>query len=374
MQPTAAPRYLPALDGLRALAVLLVLWCHVPPNTSGYPEWLRLLHTVIGPGGLGVELFFVLSGFLITRILLDERQRGVPVRWFLLRRTLRIFPIYYLLLLVMWWLQPRWELAYCALYLGNLLSIQQPYLVWPLGHTWSLCIEEHFYLLWPLLVAFCQPRTAVRCLGFLVMPGALLCAIGLVYYLPVGHEAARAVEHASPVRFLSLAAGSMVAFAEGALWRSPRGTAAIAGLLVAVGVLLLPILQYVLLPHWTGQAPWFPLVATPLVWLLHSVCFATGVLLLCVRFGERQKSRLGWLPLGWLPLGWLTAAPLRGIGRISYGLYLYHLPIYHWLVLPQPTWPRVALALAVTGAVACTSYLLLERPLLRFAARYRGAR
>ena len=94
-------RHLPVLDGLRAVAVLLVLWCHVPLATAGYPEWLRTANTLVGPGGTGVELFFVLSGFLITRILIREREQQVPVRWFLLRRILRIFPIYYLLLLVM---------------------------------------------------------------------------------------------------------------------------------------------------------------------------------------------------------------------------------------------------------------------------------
>ncbi len=87
------PRHLPTLDGLRGIAVLLVLWCHVPLMVPGYPEWLHLAYWLIGPGGLGVEIFFVLSGFLITRILLHERQHGAPVRWFLLRRLLRIFPI-----------------------------------------------------------------------------------------------------------------------------------------------------------------------------------------------------------------------------------------------------------------------------------------
>ena len=69
-------RHIPSLDGLRAIAVLLVLGCHIPPATPGFPDWLGWARTWVVPGNLGVELFFALSGFLITRILLDERERG----------------------------------------------------------------------------------------------------------------------------------------------------------------------------------------------------------------------------------------------------------------------------------------------------------
>ena len=80
------PRHLPVLDGLRAIAVLLVLWSHVPNRTPGYPEWLEIARVFLEPGGLGVEIFFVLSGFLITRILISEQRNQRPVRFFLMRR------------------------------------------------------------------------------------------------------------------------------------------------------------------------------------------------------------------------------------------------------------------------------------------------
>ena len=155
------PRHLPSLDGLRAIAVLLVLWQHVPLHTEGYPLWLEQARWLVNPGNLGVELFFALSGFLITRILLAEQRAGHQVRWFLLRRMLRIFPIYYLLLMVMAFWRPADELAWCALYVSNFADVFAPAAgPKPLGHTWSLCVEEHFYLLWPLAVAFGGPEKA----------------------------------------------------------------------------------------------------------------------------------------------------------------------------------------------------------------------
>src|SRR5262249_34220180 len=130
----ALPRHIPVLDGLRGIAVLLVLWSHVPLVTPGYPQWLQWAHVAVGPGCPGVEIFFVASGFLMPRILLAERERGLAVRWFLLRRVLRIFPIYYLLLAVMLAVDPRPEIAWCALYLSNLQSILDLTPNWPLQH------------------------------------------------------------------------------------------------------------------------------------------------------------------------------------------------------------------------------------------------
>src|SRR5262249_44746682 len=139
----AGVSWLPILDGLRAVAVLLVLWAHVAPDLPGYPAALAAARALIDPGSLGVDLFFVLSGFLITRILLAERASGHAVGWFLLRRALRILPAYWLLLGLMWCLRPGPEMPWCALYLANFWFIAHD--VWsPLKHTWSLSVEEHF--------------------------------------------------------------------------------------------------------------------------------------------------------------------------------------------------------------------------------------
>src|SRR5882672_2186860 len=124
----------------------MVLWSHVPVAST--PGVVRLLRSAFNPGYLGVDLFFVLSGFLITRILLADRENERPLRFFLARRALRIFPIYYLLLAVLLLAKPGQYLAWCAIYLSNFhfMFDKTPN---PLPHTWSLAIEEHFYLIWP---------------------------------------------------------------------------------------------------------------------------------------------------------------------------------------------------------------------------------
>jgi peptidoglycan/LPS O-acetylase OafA/YrhL len=353
-------RHLPVLDGLRAVAVLLVLWCHVPLATAGYPEWLRTAHTLVGPGGTGVELFFVLSGFLITRILIREREQQVPVRWFLLRRILRIFPIYYLLLLVMLVVQPSAEIGWAACYLMNLRELFGPVPGGPLDHLWSLCIEEHFYLLWPLVVAFSPPGRPKWILLGGVLPLAFLSAYLLCVHQPP-ERAMMAVQHASPVRFLSLGVGSLLAYGEPGLRAAPARYAALAAALVLPALVLHPLLLFAVLPYQFGiQAP-VPIEFAPMVWLVQSCLQATVVLLLCLTASEAR----------WSPLRLLEAAPLRAIGRISYGLYLYHLPIYHGLLHPEPILANAVLAIGASFAAATVSYFALERPILRYASRFR---
>ncbi|MEZ6038617.1 MAG: acyltransferase [Planctomycetota bacterium] len=359
------PRHVPSLDGLRAIAVLLVLWQHVPLELPGYPRWLAYAHFWVGPGGLGVELFFALSGFLITRILIAERDAGVPVRWFLLRRLLRIFPIYYLLLVVIAVGQPGPGIAWAALYLGNFAHVFAPGTVpGDLEHTWSLCVEEHFYLLWPLVVAFTSDRTARRVLLFGAIPVAVLGALSIGLSLPI-ERANLIIERLSPFRFLTLACGALVAFAEPRLRADPRLLLRRGVTSTGAGLLLLPKLWFIVLPFFWLQVAWWPIELGSTVTRVHLALLCTGLLMLCLlptrhRFAPQQL---------------LSIAPLRAIGRISYGLYLYHLPIFHWLLLPaqQADGVAVALAVASTFAVATASYWLIERPTLRYAGRFRRA-
>lgn len=352
-----APRHLPVLDGLRAIAVLLVLWCHVPETMPGYPEWLRVVRWFVGPGGLGVEIFFVLSGFLITRILLAEREQQRPVKWFLVRRLLRIFPIYYLLLAVMLPSRPAGEIGWCALYLYNVRSIFWPE-GGPLEHTWSLCIEEHFYLLWPLCVAFLSPAASRRWLVYAVMPAALVGAWLVSEFVPPD-RAMTAVQHGSPFRFLGLGAGCLLAFHEGRLGASPSRVLLLALVLVAASVLVHPWWVFVR-PMMNQEPPWLDLRYGPLLWLLQQAALCTGIVLLAILAGRR------------FPRNPLTAAPLRAVGRISYGLYLYHLPIFFAVLVPQPSVSATVLAIGLSFAAAALSYFVIEAPIQRFAARFRA--
>ena len=210
------PEHIPTLDALRALAVLMVFWSHIPIIAT--PPVVRLLRSAINPGYFGVDLFFVLSGFLITRILLAERQNGRPLRLFLARRALRIFPIYYLLLALLMFVKPGVYLAWCAVYLSNFhfMFDKTPN---PLPHTWSLAIEEHFYLLWPPIVRFCAVWRS-RAIGLGMITLSIVAAVVTVllkqqYPSSLIGLARDPIYRGSIYRFGSLLVGAMFAFHEG---------------------------------------------------------------------------------------------------------------------------------------------------------------
>lgn len=173
--------YLPALDGLRGLAIFFVLVGHVFQFSLN-----RWQSEGNGFGQLGVMLFFVLSGFLITSLLYRERTASgtINLKRFYLRRVLRLGPALVVFLLVMFLLialklitdVPAYELAVCLLYVRNIFGRSHS-----LGHLWSLSMEEQFYAIWPLAMSFLQPRTLLRT-GCVLVVGCTafrMAAIGL---------------------------------------------------------------------------------------------------------------------------------------------------------------------------------------------------
>src|SRR5262249_41266372 len=179
---------IPSLDGLRAVAILLVIFAH----SSFYGDDLLALRMLRGRSGfLGVQIFFVLSGFLITTLMLREVHRTgrLHLGYFYLRRALRIVPVYAVYLAFVGLLQIAGTVNIRAIdwltastWTVNLIPRSLP---WTMSHFWSLCVEEHFYLLWPLLMALlplsaCRRAVpiclvgvlAVRWLALVAFPGA----------------------------------------------------------------------------------------------------------------------------------------------------------------------------------------------------------
>ena len=174
---------IPSLDGLRALAVSLVLLAHVTRlENSPFASWLSQLRWL---GARGVDLFFVISGFLITLLLMREIRRfgRVSLKQFYLRRFFRIMPAFWFFLFVMWILNfvgiaeiSKSQFLSAVTYTLNLNLFQEASWGWGIGHLWSLCVEEHFYLLWPFALFLLTPhiRQAYLLPSFLILGSAWL--------------------------------------------------------------------------------------------------------------------------------------------------------------------------------------------------------
>lgn len=339
--------YMPQLNSVRALAVTGVLVNHFIPQTG----------QVLDLGLMGVFLFFVLSGFLITAVLLRAREAvegGLSV-WsaigrFYARRCLRIFPLYYLTLLIMWLanLAPvRETLPWHVSYLSNVLIYGSHAWIGRLSHLWSLDVEEQFYAVWPLLIILTPRRHLIAVASVATLSAPVFKIVGTLTF------ATPAFIRVLPVScFDMLGAGALLAIVTNA--RSSRLTAhtlRTVGLVAGIPVLLAALVlrhfaANVLLVHTIEDCA----VSLLSVWLVAGA--SAGFTGRAGRFFEQ---------------GWLMY-----IGIISYGIYIIHFlvpEVFKWLrSLGLPAFPRpvdVVLFIATTILLAALSWTLYERPIGR---------
>jgi len=373
--------YSPGLDGLRALAVIAVLLYHADL------AWI--------PGGfLGVEVFFVISGYLITALLLAEwRQRGrIDLKGFWMRRARRLLPALYVLLVV--------SLAFSVVFLpgevarlrGDVLAafgyVTNWYLIFGhvsyfeavgrsslLQHLWSLAVEEQFYLLWPpvlaLVLAIGASRLRRRRALTVALAGAVASAVAMALLYAPGVDPSR-IYYGTDTRSTGLLCGAAVAF----LWlpddkyrpsetRHHRLELATRGRFRRrwgwTAPLLLDVVGFAAL----GALVWFCLNLGEFRPLLYEggfalVALATVVTIMAV---VHPYSFMGARVLG--------SAPLRWIGVRSYGIYLWHWPVFMVtrpdLDVPIEGLPLLALRLSVTVLLADLSYRFVETPIRRGA-------
>lgn len=341
---TTERAFLPHVEGLRAVAVLAVLWYHV-----GLPGM---------PGGfVGVDIFFVISGFLITGLLLREREATgrISLRHFYSRRLRRILPAVLATIvatvavaaLVLAPLQvPGIALdgAASALSLGNVrfalesadyFSASEPS---PFRHLWSLGVEEQFYLVWPALLAVALTAIESRRSVGVAVGGLAIASFGFGLWLT--DLFAPWAFYSLPSRLWELALGAFIAFSAAWIARRPARVLLVVGCLGAglVGAAVVMI---------DGSTPYPGLAA-----LLPTL----GAAGLIVGGGAG--------PVGWI----LTRPPVRLIGRISYSLYLWHWPILVLPALATAVAPPLELRLALGGAsivVAAASWRFIEEPFRR---------
>ena len=375
------PGFIPALDGLRGIAIILVLLHHFTyyRPTSGIDA--QIGH-VLFFFWTGVDLFFVLSGFLITGILLDTRGSERYFSTFYARRTLRIFPLYYLVLLVAFVVLPQFPVLHAVL-LGQdgpvTLPPQWPYWLyltnfsiaeggWVHGWVdvaWSLAIEEQFYLVWPLLIWLCPPRVV-----------APLCAVILLSQ-PVARVYARDAEVAALSIFVlpwfrldGFATGALLAVAQRRGWLPTLdrwvpvvATAAVAGI---IGCAILGESTW-----WWNR--WMQQYGYSLIAITGGAMLVSGI----TRPADSLWPRM-------LSAGWL-----RAFGKYSYSLYLIHAPIMRAVreyVFDPLEYERFGMApwvaqvvyygaaTAPSFALAWLSWQCFEAPILRLKARFSYSR
>ena len=338
---------IPSLDGLRALSIGAVLVGHVA-DTQGAPAALRMFaHS----GYLGVRMFFVISGFLITSLLLREKaaKGAISLRDFYARRTIRIWPAFYtyvfavVLLAAFGFLQiQQHDVAYAATFTMNYHGDRG----WVLNHTWSLAVEEQFYLLWPVgLLALTRVAAGRVVLGVLIIVPLIRA---LMWYTFGASETAMTREFQAVSD--ALAAGACLAIfsdrlagnrAYGAFVRSPAS--------VLLGLALVAVSTY-----WFKVSP-----AVFYVWM-QSLSNIGMVLVLEHAIAAQQGSIFKFLNL----------RAVGYVGVISYSLYLWQ-----ELFLDSTSWwwyARFPQNLVLTLIASLLSYYLVEKPFLRLGRRFRS--
>jgi len=333
-----------ALDGLRAVAILCVLIAHGAyiPGMPAYPGWWWHLGNL---GNLGVRIFFVISGFIITHLLLREYERTnqISLRNFYIRRAFRILPplaalmtMVALGMIVGLWKVPIPQFILALVFLGN-WSVSG--WSWTIGHLWSLAVEEQFYLIWPPIIAYTFRKQRVRLL-FLAL--SIVCA-------PIARIFSPASSYFHTYSFITnsdaLAMGALAA-----IWKSNMTFSQIRKLLEAIPSIIycmaVVFLNYQPLPELLKATFCFPLIHLSIAGLILRL--------------SQVESDLGTR---------ILSAPLFVfIGRISYSLYLFQQPVFSRDYFPAISHFPWVIFLAF--ALALLSYKYIELPSMKWRTKF----
>lgn len=338
-------KHIPQLDGLRAIAVLLVLFHHY---------FYQSIATKLHLGSFGVDLFFVLSGFLISRILLSYREKydlANALKLFYVRRIFRIFPLYYfylfLITVLFFSVLSKPALLASGFFISNLYAINNPVEMHQIfGHFWSLAVEEQFYFVWPLLLLLTPKRYLASFMAASIIGSILFSAY---YTLSTDDRLTPWLHTFSCVQ--SLAMGGLLALLMNNLAFLRRNNTlflALSFLLMVAGICINNLIGYFTLLRFSGSM------------------FAS---LLIVRLMENRKEIFTTLML---------SKPAQFIGKISFGIYVYHNlvpfvldPYVRPLGIPfTPLLTTVAYSLLTIG-ISYLSFRLIENPINSQKDRFR---
>lgn len=364
--------YLVQLDGLRFIAVGLVLWDHWMPEPHALPF-----------GKLGVNLFFVLSGFLIARILLSSKDKnygkegglGAYLKKFYIRRTIRIFPIYYLSLIVLWLLNDpsvRGKEGWQFLYASNIYIVLKNTWLGVTDHFWSLAVEEQFYIFFPLLIFFIPRRHILTFFSVLIVFSVVLRG-----YFLYTHQPWYVSYVTMPTALDAFGVGALMAYAQ---------------------LYYRPIFEKIFTNRWYLGGSF---VALAVVFILSKQQTLSGISQdnnFYIALWERFFASIFFMFLiggaiigynGWFK--WFLEHPVSNyLGKISYGLYVYHNFVYNHYHSPAShptvrlfnkldrTFPnfenmhleQFIILFLVTTLVASVSWFLIEKPINNLKDKY----
>lgn len=359
-------KHIKGLDTLRAFAVFFVIIEHWKLQFDKHSVPGILQNIFVPLGQFGVDLFFVLSGYLITSILLDAREKNAEgnrlkvVKNFFIRRVLRIFPIYYLTLLFLYLINYsvlRHYIGYFISYTSNILSYRQN--SWnAFSHTWSLAVEEQFYILWPWMIVFLKEKY----LKYVFIIAILIGVVSTYIVLNVLH-------HFYPI----LVFNCFDSFGIGGLYAYVRLKAQGCEKFEKWIKKILPI-ALILYFEWKIA----PYCGLPYFFIFLSRTANSVISVALIMFVINNRTL-------WVRKYLLENSFLNFIGKISYGIYLYHFvlnPLYdmfmHKMYIRYPSLPHWLSELYFTNSikllllfiVSALSYQLVEKRILRYKERF----
>jgi peptidoglycan/LPS O-acetylase OafA/YrhL len=351
--------YRPELDGLRFFAFFAVFIHHsIPKHVEFYTShglpFGAAITGIVKAGSFGVDLFFVLSAYLITELLLREREQfgTVDVKAFYARRILRIWPLYFFALAIAFTL-PHWDssqsfsLSYLLAFFllcGNWATSLYGAPVSVMALLWSVSLEEQFYLVWPLVIRKLQ-RRHIYVVAWSLLFGSIASRLIVIRFFPLHGDI---IPNSTLTRLDPFAAGMLLAaFLSG---RVPRLTSLHRTAMIASGLIAIFLCGYYFRP----QSITFALIGYPLI-ALSSVAMLAAIL------GFPKTPSL-----------------VKYLGKISYGLYVYHMLVFHFVFLALSHYYRTVFgfilcwitALLITVLVAFASYELFESRFLHLKERF----
>ncbi len=360
--PAAGFSYLPFLDGLRAISILLVMGFHqLGPITYFFGDQFS--------GWAGVDLFFIISGFLISSILLKEQDRDgtFSMKNFYVRRWLRICPAYYVFLTAMFVFmlsQGRHEysaFAVAGLYLSNIdlafgWGLMPP--ITGLAHTWSLSVEEQFYLLWPAAMKISKGKAFALCVSLIV-----LVYFWRLFLITQGCSWMR-ISSGLDTKLDSLMFGVLAAM----LWRKPNVSSYLKNLFSQNGTQALVALAVLVSLHFLGHPSVDEKEAQLFFWGIKMPLTLISMTTLLLSLVSNTNTRL---------VKFLSTKPMVFIGRLSYSLYLWHIivnfPQFHNFyghVFHNKKYVVEFAKYATCFSLAAFSYYCVEQPFLKLKSKF----